>query len=74
MSACGVPAPAGLRLYHHPSARLEPCWIDWFELREATRPPDGEAGYYLWAAGDHLELRRDDEAHGAWVRGGSATA
>lgn len=42
--------------------------MDWFQLREVTQPPAAEAGYYLWAAEDHLELRRGDEAHGAWVR------
>jgi 16S rRNA (guanine1516-N2)-methyltransferase len=68
MSARGVPAPPVSRLYHHPAAHLEPCWMDWFQLREAPQPPDDESGYYLWAAEDHLELRRGCEAHGAWVR------
>jgi len=68
MSVPGVPAPADYRLYHHPAARLEACWADWFQLCEAMQPPDGEPGFHLWAAQDHLELRRGAGARGAWVR------
>jgi len=62
-----VPAAAVARLYHHPAARLEPGWADWFELHEALQPPAGEPGFCLWAAEDHLELRRGDSRRGAWV-------
>jgi len=67
MPASALPAPAVSRLYHHPAARLEDGWAGWFEVREAAQPPADEPGYYLWAAPDHLELRRRGSRHGVWV-------
>jgi 16S rRNA (guanine1516-N2)-methyltransferase len=55
-------------LFHHPDARaladpLRQC----FSVLERTHPPTDIDGFYLWAADDHLELRRGGSNDGVWV-------
>lgn len=55
-------------LYFHPLAReLAATWGARFRLIEAGAPPQDEAGFFLWAAGDRLELRLGGQRAGLWI-------
>ncbi|MFW6094321.1 MAG: class I SAM-dependent methyltransferase [Pseudomonadota bacterium] len=66
------PEPHTPHLYFRPeAAALAGLWRERFVLEERESPPVGGEGFYIWAAADHLELRRrgasDRAAAGAWV-------
>lgn len=62
------PASASVCLYYHPDARATvAAFGDAFELVERSEAPEDLSGFFLWAAADHLELRRGCDRHGVHV-------
>jgi len=62
-------APAAVTdLYYHPDAQaIAQPFAGVFRLECRDAAPRDHPGFHLWAVDDHLELRRGDARHGAWV-------
>lgn len=69
MSSGGTPpGTAVVHLYHHPSARwLAAQFEGQFRVVARDAPPRDEAGFYLWAQDDRLELRHGADPRGVWI-------